>query len=117
MVEVVYFGAYMNLQMSEGTDAAREEALHGFLVLNEKRRARLSGLFTEKMLATDSALAYARLAALTSKRGANQEARQYLSRAESFCSQIGWQDCSAEKITHMVQRLNRQGTFEQGAKR
>jgi hypothetical protein len=116
MVEVEYFGAYIGMQMSEGTDASREEALHAFLALNEKRRVRPSEFFTERILATDSALAYARLAALAQKRGATQEAQQYLNRAASFCPQIGWQECSAEKITYMVQRLDKQGIFKKGLK-
>ena len=115
MAETGYFVAHMETQFSEGTDATREEAIHAFLALNEKRKARPNELFTEKILAADSALAYARLAALAQKRGATQEAQQYLNRAESFCPQIGWQDCSAEKITYMVQRLDKQGIFKAGA--
>jgi len=115
MAEVGYFAAHMDMQFSEGTDAAREEVIHTFLALNEKQKARPSEFFTERMLATDSALAYARLAALAQKRGATQEAQQYLARAASFCPQIGWQECSAEKITYMVQRLDKQGIFSTGA--
>lgn len=111
MVEVGYLAAYMDVQMSEGTDATREEALHTFLSMNERRKNRSSEFFTERMLATDSALAYARLAVLAKKRGANEEFQQYLSRAESFCPEIGWQDCSAERITSVVQRLDKQGIF------
>lgn len=117
MVEVGYYAAHMEMQFSEGTDAAREEVIHTFLALNEKRKARPSEFFTEKMLATDSALAYGRLAALAQKRGAIQEAQQYLNRAASFCPQIGWQECSAEKITYMVQRLDKQGIFKEGAEK
>ncbi|NOS87050.1 MAG: hypothetical protein HOP34_00670 [Methylococcaceae bacterium] len=114
MAEVEYYSSHMVMQLSEGTDATREEAIHTFLALNEKRKNRPSKFFTEKILATDSALAYARLAALAQKRGATKEADQYLSRAASFCPQIGWQECSAEKITYMVQRLDKQGIFKAG---
>ena len=117
MVEVGYYGAHMEMQFSEGTDAAREEVIHTFLALNEKRKSRPSEFFTEQMLATDSALAYGRLAALAQKRGAIQEAQQYLNRAASFCPQIGWQECSAEKITYMVQRLDKQGIFREVAEK
>jgi len=112
MAETDYLFAHMETQFSEGTDATREEAIHSLLALNERRKARPTELFTEKVLAADSALAYARLAALAQKRGATQEAQQYLNHAESFCPQIGWQDCSAEKITFMVQRLDKQGIFK-----
>ena len=117
IAEAAYFVAHVDIQMSEGTDATREEALHGFLALNEKRRARSTEFYTEKMFATGSALAYARLSALARKRGATQEAQQYLKRAESFCPQIGWQECSAAKISYMVQRLDKHGMFKDGAEK
>jgi arginine utilization protein RocB len=111
MAETGYYAAHMDMQFDEGTDATREEAIHTFLALNEKRKTRPSELFTQKMLATDSALAYARLAAFARKRGAIQEAQQYLNRAASFCPQIGWQECSAQKIVYMVQRLDQKGVL------
>jgi len=115
MAEVGYYAAHMDMQFSEGTDANREKAIHTFLALTEKRKTRPSEFFTQEMLATDSALAYSRLAALAQKRGAIQEAQQYINRAESFCPQIGWQECSAEKITYMAHRLDKQGVFKADA--
>ncbi len=114
MAETAYYAAYIEMQMSEGTDAAREEAIHTFLALNEKRRKQPSQLFPKSLLAKDSALAYARLAALAKKRGATQEAEQHLNRAASFCPQTGWQECSAEKIMSMVQRIDKTGIFGLG---
>ena len=113
MAEFGYYSAYMEMQMSEGTDATREEAIRGFLALNEKRKEHPSLWLTEKVLATDFALAYARLAALAQKRGATQEAQQYLNRAVSFCPQIGWKECSAEKLNNVVHRLDRTGIFKE----
>ncbi|MHB8914365.1 MAG: hypothetical protein ACYC4K_00980 [Thiobacillus sp.] len=117
MAEVEYYSTRMEMRFSEGTDASREEAIRTFLVLNEKLKTRPSEFFTEKILATDSALAYARLAAQAQKRGGTQEAQQYLNHAVSFCSHIGWQNCSAEKNTHMVQRLDKQGIFKAVSKK
>ncbi|MEW6119718.1 MAG: hypothetical protein AB1593_06490 [Pseudomonadota bacterium] len=111
MAETAYYAAFMETQMSDGTDAAREEAIHTFLALNEKRMKQPSKLFLESPLAKDSALAYARLAALAKKRGATQEAERYPNHAASFCTQTGWQECSPEKIMSMVQRLDRTGIF------
>ena len=116
MVETAYYGAFMEMQMAEGTDATREEAIRGFLALNEKRRQHPNEIFTEKVLSLDAALANARLAALALKRGAAQEAQQYLSHAEQFCPQIGWKECSADKFSQMVQRLDKQGIFGQRSK-
>lgn len=109
--DLSYYRAYMETQLTEGTDAAREEAIHTYLALIEKRKTRPSMLFTKRGFAIDSALSYARLAALAKKRGAIQDAQHYLALAESFCPQIGWQKCSADKITHVVQRLDKQGLF------
>jgi hypothetical protein len=112
--EMSYYLAYVNTQMSEGTDATREEVLHEFLKQNEKRRGHPSALFDigDRGFAMDAALTYARLAALAQKRGANQEAQQYLVRAASFCPQFGWKECSIEKISYMVKRLDKKGTFK-----
>ncbi|MCB1809825.1 MAG: hypothetical protein KDJ99_33065 [Candidatus Competibacteraceae bacterium] len=112
MAEISYYSAHMDMQMSEGTDATREEAIHAFLALVEKRSEQSNAFFTKKIIATDSALANARLAALAKKRGAVQEAQQYLNRAVSFCPQMGWKDCSAEKISHMVNQLDKEDIFK-----
>lgn len=114
MGEATYYSAYFNMQLTEGTDSAREEAIHGFLALLKSRKDRKSSWLTEKVYAIDSALANAQLSALAQKRGAAQEAQQYLERAASFCPQIGWQECSAEKIVYVAQRLDKHGLF--GAK-
>jgi hypothetical protein len=111
MAEMEYYFTLNEVQMAEGTDATREEALRGFLAFIEKRRGHESPWFTEKIYATDSALANARLSALAKKRGANQEADEYLNRAASFCPQIGWQECSVEKIASVAQRLDKHGLF------
>src|ERR1700694_4531389 len=97
----------MEMQLSERTDAAREEAIRTFLALTEKRRERRVPIFSESMLAIDSALANARLAALAEKRGALQEARDYRTRAASYCPQMGWQECSPEKIADFANRLDK----------
>ena len=111
MAETSYYLAFFETQMSEGTDAAREEAIRGFLALLEKRKGHWTPLFTEKLYAVDSAVANAQLSALARKRGATQEAQDYLNLAASFCPQIGWQNCSAEKIVSHAQRLDKHGLF------
>lgn len=110
MAEMEHYLTYSEMQMSEGTDTTREEVILEFLALLEKQKAR--GSLTEKVYAADSALANARLFALAKKRGATQEANEYLNRAASFCPQIGWRECSAEKIVQVAQRLDKHGLFE-----
>ncbi len=111
MAELTHLSAYIETQMSDGTDATREEAIRGFLASLEERKKHQSPWFTEKVYATDSALSYARLSALARRRGATQEAQKLLERAASFCPQIGWQECSAEKIVDVVHRLDKRGLF------
>jgi len=115
MLETNYYGAHMEVQLEHGTDSSREDAVRTLIALNEKRIARPSRYLTERMLAIDLALSYARLAALARKRGATQEAEQYSSKAVSFCPKIGWQVCSIEEINQMVQQLDKRGIF--GTKR
>jgi hypothetical protein len=112
MAEMEYYFTHNEVQMTEGNDATREEALRGFLAFIDKRRGHESPWFTEKVYATDSALVNARLFALAKKRGATQEAKEYLNQAASFCPKIGWQECSAEKIVAVAQRLDKHGLFE-----
>ena len=73
--------------------------------------ARPSRLLTERTLATDAALSYARLAALANKRGATQEAEQHAKQAVSYCPKIGWKACSIDEINYMVERLDKRGVF------
>jgi hypothetical protein len=116
MAEMNFYLSYMAIQMVDGTDATREEAIRGHLTLIEKRKGHASPLFTEKVAATDSALSYAKLSVLAKKRGAEQEAQQLLDRAVSFCPQMGLAQCSSEKILSLVQQIDKQGIFGAGAK-
>jgi hypothetical protein len=109
--EVAYYSAYMSIQMNQGTDATREVTLRDFVARNEKRKLLPGRWITERMIAVDTALAYARLAALARKRDSMQEADEYLSRAVLFCPQMGWQECSAESINNVIQRLDKEGIF------
>lgn len=111
MLEAEYFGTHMEMQLDRGTDAAREDVIRAFIALNEKRMAHPGRLLTERLLATDAALSYARLAALANKRGANQEAEQHAKQAVSYCPKIGWEACSIEEINYMVERLDKRGIF------
>jgi len=116
LVAGLYFGSRFSQARSVAFDMAEfsyYSAIRGFLALNKKRKEHPSLWLTEKVLATDFALAYARLAALAQKRGATQEAQQYLNRAVSFCPQIGWKECSAEKLNNVVHRLDRTGIFKE----
>lgn len=115
MLESTYYSAYLDMQMSEGNDSAREGAIRTFLALSEQRRERNGPLFSETMYAADAALGNARLAALATKRGASQEAQQYLVRAESYCPLTGWAECSAATIVDAVHRLDKKGIFAAGA--
>jgi len=111
MIETDYYSAYMNAQMSEGTDAGREEAIRTFLALGEQRKQRRTMTFPESAFAFDAALGYARLALLAERRGSSREAKEYSARSASYCPQLGWSDCSAQKIADTVVALDKQGLF------
>ena len=109
MLETAYYSAYLDVQASEGTPAAQEESVRTFLALIQKRRDHRTPLYSDRMLAIDSALANARLAALAEKRGASEEAKQFLAQAVSNCPLMGWKDCSAEKIVEFANRVGAKG--------
>lgn len=111
MLESEYFGTHLEMQLDHGTDAAREDTIRAFIALNEKRMAHPNRVLTERLLATDAALSYARLAALANKRGATQEAEQHTKQAVSYCPKIGWKACSIEEINYIVERLDKRGIF------
>ena len=112
--EIIYYSAFIDTQMIHGTDASLEEAIRDFLKIIETRKDYPSTLLNKKVLATDAALSNARLAALAQRRGATLESQQYLNRAASFCPQLGWNECSAEKIISVVHKLDKLGTFKTG---
>ncbi|MBK6744926.1 MAG: hypothetical protein IPG66_19035 [Hydrogenophilales bacterium] len=110
-VEAAHYSAFMNMQLAEGTDEARETAIRGFLEVNERRRERRSPHFIQNVYATDAGLAWVRLAALLKKRGADEEAQVALNQAQSFCPLTGWQECSIETFQEYAKRFDQWGVF------
>jgi hypothetical protein len=107
MAEVSHYSAYLQAQRTQGSDAAYEEALKGYLTVLDMRSRGPSPIFPDQVYAVDSALTYARLSMLASKRGAKDEAATYLTRASDLCPRLGWKDCSAATITEMAVRLDK----------
>ena len=104
MVTFAAYGEFLEAQRKQ-SDAAYESALRGRLVLVDKYKGR-SEVFSRNVYATDQALTHARLSQLALKRGAVHEAQEHLVRAESFCPDIGWKECSAGTILEFVKRLD-----------
>lgn len=115
-VEMAHYGAFMKMQLAEGTDEARESALRGFLEMNEQRRERRSPLFHQNVYAVDAGMAWVRLASLLDKRGAKEEARDALHKAKSFCALTGWKDCSVEKFQDYARKFDQWGVFLEGSR-
>ena len=111
MAQVAHYSAYLDAQLAKGNDAAYEEALRGYLALLDMRSRSASPMFSEKVYAVDTALTYARLSVLASKRGANDEAAAYLTKASALCPKLGWEDCSAATITQVAGRLDKRSTI------
>jgi len=111
MAQIAHYSVYLDAQRTQGSDAAYEEALRGFLDLLDTHSQGSSPLFSEKVYAVDSALTYARLSVLASKRGASDEAATYIGEALALCPELGWQDCSAKTLTEAVLRLDKRGPF------
>src|SRR5215831_6078578 len=112
LAEIAHYGAFLEAQRSNGSDAAYEEALRGYLqVLNERRGKPSLFSASETVIAFDSALTYARLSALAEKRDAHEEATRYLNEATALCPKLGWRECSAETISAFAQRLDKRGLF------
>jgi hypothetical protein len=76
MADVAQFSMYLSVQRSSGTDAAYEEALKAFLLVFEQLKNKWNPTWPESIYAADTALTYARLAALARKRDAENEAAE-----------------------------------------
>ena len=107
MAQLAHYAAYLEAQRTSANDAAYEEALRGFLTLLDTSSRGPAPLFSDQVYAVDSALTYARLSVLASKRGAHAEARQYLVKASSLCPRLGWKECSTDEIVATARRLDR----------
>jgi hypothetical protein len=108
MVEVSHYSAYLQAQRTQGSDAAYEAALKSYLASLDVRSKGPSPIFPDSVYAVDSALTYARLSILASKRGAKDESANYLKKASDLCPRLGWKDCSAVTITEMALRLDKE---------
>jgi len=107
MAQVAHYSAYLDAQRAQGSDAAYEEALRGYIAVLDLRSKGPSPIFSDKVYAVDSALTYARLSTLASRRGAKEEAATYLMKASDLCPRLGWKDCSAATITEVAARLDK----------
>lgn len=81
-----------------GADADYETALRNRLTFLEENRTAFVETFSERVFALDQALTLVRIASLQEKRGETSQAGQNFARAESYCPQIGWSQCSSKKI-------------------
>jgi hypothetical protein len=107
IAEAGFYLMYIEAQRTEGNDAAYEDALRTYLKHVENRRGADTRSFEDRVYNFDSTLAYTRLSALASKRGAKTEAVEHLRRAVEFCGKAGWRDCSPENLFTVVQRLDK----------
>lgn len=89
-------------------DNEYEEALWlHFGALQWNRRGATSP-FPDRVRAVDAALVYARLSALAAKRGSREQSEWLLSKAASFCPQIGWPECSPAIVMEFSERVSAQ---------
>jgi hypothetical protein len=105
MAEMQRHSADLQAQRTKG-NVAYEDALKVYLASLDMRSRGPAPIFPDKVYATDSALAYVRLSMLASKRGAKEEAADYLKKATDLGPRIAVQDCSAAALTEMVVRLD-----------
>ncbi|GAB4061938.1 hypothetical protein [Uliginosibacterium sediminicola] len=107
-MELEYYTSFESLLMRKGTEATQEATLRAHLALMEKRQDHAGFLLKSNqsnLLASDAALSYARLSNLAARRNANDEAKQLLDKAVSYCPQMGWVECNATQITRAVDEL------------
>ncbi|MBS0365926.1 MAG: hypothetical protein JSR67_08910 [Proteobacteria bacterium] len=100
---------YVMLQRVYSTPAAYESALLEFLQsLDAWDRQHAAGdLITQRALAVDRALTYARLALSASETNRAAVATKYWSQALALCPQIGWTtSCSVDGFTKAVHGLD-----------
>jgi hypothetical protein len=108
------YAAYVDMQRVNGTEAAYEEALRGFLdILSSERPGPRSGI-PDRAYAFDAALTYVRLSQLAARRGDADEAAMLLSKASALCPRIGWTPCSESMLVDATKRVGTLAVF--GAK-
>ncbi|WP_018604906.1 hypothetical protein [Uliginosibacterium gangwonense] len=115
--EIDFYSSYIATQLEEGADAAKEKAILSHLALIEKRSHHKDEIFNGSVAAFDAAKAYANLYALAKKRGADQEAQTFLDHATSYCPQLAWKECNADKLLEVAKRLDKQGIFNRNENR
>ena len=77
-------------------------ALWHFLAVLQSESANRPPILADWMIATDTALTYARLANLATEQGLADRARVLLSKATEQCSRMRLKDCSADVILQMA---------------
>jgi hypothetical protein len=112
VTEFEFIHTYIDTQLREGTDAAREDALRTHIAYTERMRARHDPIFDANMMNMSSSLNYIRLAILVRHRNAEDEARQDTLRALNYCRNLGPTACNVDKLTQLVHATDKAGIFK-----
>jgi len=108
MANIDHLSTYVMIQRFQGTRDAYEASLHDLLfALDERERAGPGPLSSGRIVSVDKALTYIRLALLAQERNDLDAATKYRAYAEAMCPRAGWNSCSWDDMTKMVQRLDK----------
>jgi hypothetical protein len=99
---VAQFSTYVSAVRQTGTDAAYEDALRANLTFDEQAKQRDPDTANHRMYDLDIAITLVRLSEIAGKRGANDEADRFRSRAEAHCPITGIRNCSFAELRRVA---------------
>jgi hypothetical protein len=113
MAIVSRYAMLVEVNRVQGKEQDYRDALANFLAALEHARTLGDPLFSEKQYHTDRALTYTRLALVEKKLGNGSQSQEYFDKGMGECQFAGWKDCSAERLTWVMQKIEKKGIFGQ----
>ena len=103
------YALFLDMQRTDGSPQEYRDALKRYLAAVDEAGKQPSSLLDQKILGSDKALTYERLARLERDGGNPKDAEDYMKSAVEACRITGWRDCSPENISRISKKLEESG--------
>jgi tetratricopeptide (TPR) repeat protein len=103
------YALFLDAQRAYASREDYREALKRYLAAVDEAAKQPSSFLDQKILASDKALTYERLARLERDAGNYKDAEDYMKSAVEACGNTAWKDCSPENISRISKKLEEYG--------
>jgi len=111
MALISRYSAFVDVQRHNDYPNGYKEALLLFSKALDQSKELNSPMFSKKAYFVDKAMVNERLSKLAHEAGDSKQADQYMTKAQEFCKQSGWSDCSEEHLAKVSEIIEKNSLF------